>query len=208
MSGMLFIVSAPSGAGKTSLVNGLIGMLEDVVLSVSYTTRAPRPGERDGVEYQFVDEETFDGMISDGRFLEHATVFDQHYGTSRDWVARQRDAGLDVILEIDWQGARQVKNVVGDAVGVFILPPSLEELRARLSRRGQDSAEIIDRRMRDAVEEMSHYAEYDYLLVNDEFEGALAGLASIVRATRLSLASQRRRLAGTLAGLIPGADGA
>lgn len=202
MIGSLFIVSAPSGAGKTSLVNELVGALDDIVVSISHTTRPPRERERDRVDYYFVDDATFERMVAEDQFLEHARVFDHRYGTSRHWVEQQRAAGRDVILEIDWQGARQIKTRVPEAVSVFILPPSLAELRVRLRRRGQDGPEAIERRMADAVAEMSHYAEYDYLVVNDDFHRALADLTAIVRAARLETPVQRQRLGARLAELL------
>ncbi len=205
MTGSLLIISAPSGAGKTSLVNELTGTLADIVVSISHTTRAPRQGERDRVDYHFTDERTFERMVEQDAFLEHARVFDRRYGTSRDWVEQQRAAGRDVVLEIDWQGARQVRSRVPDALGVFVLPPSLDELRARLRSRGQDDPQTIERRMNDAVREMSHYDEYDYLVVNDDFHRALADLQAIVRAMRQRTPVQRRRLGERLAGLLSAA---
>ena len=177
----LFVVSAPSGGGKTSLVSALLEQDDRVTLSVSHTTRAPRPGERDGVHYHFVDEDSFLGLVEQNAFLEHARVFDRRYGTGRAAVEKQLADGLDVLLDIDWQGARQIRENYPSCVTVFIVPPSLEELRRRLSRRGQDSDEIIERRMRDARAEISHWEEFDFLIVNDRFDAALADLAGIVR---------------------------
>ena len=159
--GTLYIVSAPSGAGKTSLVKALLERLRGVEVSVSHTTRAPRPGERDSVDYHFIDKVAFESLVQAGEFLEYAQVFDNYYGTSKASVFERLDAGLDVILEIDWQGARQVARAAPQAVKVFILPPSRDALRERLTARGQDSDTVIERRMRDAVIEMSHYQEYD-----------------------------------------------
>ncbi|ROR34137.1 guanylate kinase [Inmirania thermothiophila] len=203
-AGTLFVVSAPSGAGKTSLVRALVERTEGLVLSVSHTTRPPRPGEVDGVHYHFVDEAAFLRMVEAGAFLEHAEVFGNRYGTARETVERELRAGRDVLLEIDWQGARQVRAAMPAAVGVFILPPSREELERRLRGRGQDSEEVIARRMAAAEAELSHYAEYDYLVVNDAFAQALDDLSAIVRCHRLRTARQRRALAGLLAGLVTG----
>lgn len=191
--GTLYIVSAPSGAGKTSLVKALLERDGRLALSVSHTTRVPRPGEIDGLHYFFVDGPTFDRMVDERAFLEHAQVFDNQYGTSRAAVRDKLASGQDVILEIDWQGARQVRASVPDAVGIFVLPPSREALEERLRGRGQDTDEVISRRMRDAVAEMSHYGEYQYLVINDRFETALDEMAAIVAARRLLLAPQSLR---------------
>jgi len=185
MSGLLYIVSAPSGAGKTSLVSKLIEQDSRIVVSVSTTTRDKRPGEEDGVNYHFTSVEEFNEKIAQGDFLEHAKVFDNFYGTSKSSVETQLEARRDVILEIDWQGAQQVRKLMPDAISIFILPPSREELRKRLTNRGTDSAEIIERRMQDAVSEMSHYAEFDYIVINNNFEIALSNLQSIFTANRL-----------------------
>ena len=184
--GTLFIVSAPSGAGKTSLVRELIESLDGIQVSVSHTTRAMRTGEVNGVNYHFVDVPDFEAMIERGEFFEHARVFDNYYGTSRPAVQAALDAGQDVILEIDWQGARQVRSQLPDAVSIFILPPSRDELERRLASRGTDEHAVIERRMRDAVSEMSHHDEYDYLVVNDDFTTALRELQALVIAQRLS----------------------
>ncbi len=188
--GSLFIVSAPSGAGKTSLVNALTGRDERVHVSVSHTTRAMRPGEEDGVNYFFVDKERFEDMQRSGNFLESAEVFGNCYGTSSEWVELQVRAGNDVILEIDWQGAQQVRNEWPDCVSIFILPPSRDTLLERLTKRGQDDSSIIEQRMHKAVSEMSHYMDYDYLVVNDDFERALGDLHAILRARRLETMAQ------------------
>ena len=182
--GTLYIVAAPSGAGKTSLVKSLIETTSSVVVSISHTTRLPRPGERDGEHYHFVTPATFEAMIAQGEFLEYAQVFDNYYGTSRAAVQTQREAGLDVILEIDWQGARQVRERMPDSPGIFILPPSREALRERLTGRGQDPVEVIERRMAAALDELSHYAEFDYLVINDDFATALDALRAILIAHR------------------------
>jgi len=183
--GTLFIVSAPSGAGKTSLVRELIESLDGLQVSVSHTTRERREGEVDGVNYHFVDVPTFEAMIEQGDFFEYARVFDNYYGTSRRSVEAMLAAGQDVILEIDWQGARQVRRQLPEAVSIFILPPSREELERRLASRGTDEHAVIARRMRDAVAEMSHHDEYDYLVINDDFTTALRELQSLVIARRL-----------------------
>ncbi|ARS54437.1 guanylate kinase [Kushneria konosiri] len=186
--GTLYIVSAPSGAGKTSLVRELIAATSQLGVSVSHTTRQRRAGETDGINYHFVDEPTFEAMIQRNEFFEHAWVFDRHYGTSRLEVEKRLTLGEDVILEIDWQGARQVRAQMPQAVSIFILPPSREALRERLSNRGQDDAATIDRRMRDAVSEMSHFDEYDYLIINDDFATAVNELRGLISAERLRMA--------------------
>jgi guanylate kinase len=183
--GTLYIISAPSGAGKTSLVKALLQNTGRLQVSVSHTTRAMRPGEVDGKDYHFVNVETFRTMVTDNAFLEHAQVFDNHYGTSRSAALDLLKRGVDVILEIDWQGARQVRQMMPGTVSIFVLPPSREALEQRLRGRGQDSDEIIARRMRDAVSEMSHCFEFDYLVINDDFDTALGELAAIIAANRL-----------------------
>lgn len=200
--GTLFIVSAPSGAGKTSLVQALVSTMDDISVSVSHTTRAGRPGERDGVDYYFVDEGHFEGMVAQGAFLEHARVFGNLYGTARKTVMGLLQEGKDVVLEIDWQGADQVRSVMPAAVSIFILPPSHEELERRLRARNSDDPDAVRRRMREAAAELSHYAEFEYLVVNDAFERALADLQAIVRACRLRLPVQQSRLAAELAALM------
>ncbi len=184
MKGSLFVISAPSGAGKTSLVKALVGSVDNIGVSVSHTTRAQRPGEVDGVNYHFTDRDTFQAMIGRGEFLEQAEVFGNLYGTSKTWVEQTLQGGQDVILEIDWQGAQQVRRLLPEAVGVFILPPSREVLRERLTGRGTDAAEVIERRLAQAAEDMSHFAEFDYVIINDLFDRALADLAAVVRAQR------------------------
>ncbi|MGM0694909.1 MAG: guanylate kinase [Pseudomonadota bacterium] len=200
--GTLFIVSAPSGAGKTSLVRELIESLDGIQVSVSHTTRERREGEVDGVNYHFVDVSAFEAMIEHGDFFEYARVFDNYYGTSRRTVEAMLDAGQDVILEIDWQGARQVRQQLPDAVSVFILPPSREELERRLASRGTDEHAVIARRMRDAVKEMTHHDEYDYLVVNDDFTTALRELQSLVIARRLTRERVSEHHAPLLAALL------
>lgn len=191
--GTLYIVAAPSGAGKSSLVNALIKRLPFVYLSISHTTRPVRPGETDGEHYHFSSADEFLEMVGRGEFLEHAQVFDNYYGTSQVYVQRQLDAGHDVILEIDWQGAQQVRKLMPDCKSIFILPPSREALLERLEKRQQDSAEVIERRMRDAVSEMSHYAEFDYLIINDDFYKALDELCTIFTANRVTIDQQKQR---------------
>ena len=185
MHGSLYIVAAPSGAGKTSLVNKLIGLDNRIVVSISSTTRPIRPGEEDGVNYHFLDVEQFKSQVDSGDFLEHAQVFDNLYGTSKSSVQAQLDSGKDVILEIDWQGAEQVRKAMPEATSIFILPPSIEELNHRLNGRGTDSEEVIARRMADAQSEMSHYDEFDFLVINNVFDVALHELHSIFSAGRL-----------------------
>lgn len=202
MAGILFIVSAPSGAGKTSLLRELVPADGQLVMSVSHATRAMRPGEQDGVHYHFVSVERFEALVAQGAFLEHARVFDNYYGTSEAAVRGQLAAGLDVVLEIDWQGAQQVRRRFPDAVSIFIAPPSIAALRDRLSGRGQDSAEIVDRRMADARSELSHFPEYDYLVINDDFDVALGELRAIVTAERLREPRQAVRFAGALAAML------
>jgi guanylate kinase len=183
--GTLYILSAPSGAGKTSLLKALREQDDELQVSISHTTRAMRPGEEDGAHYHFVDHARFLHMVESGEFLEHAEVFGNFYGTAEAAVRAQLEAGQDLVLEIDWQGARQVRKRFPEAVSIFILPPDRETLRERLDNRGQDSEEIIDGRMREAVSEMSHYHEFDYLVINDIFDAALAELSSIVQCQRL-----------------------
>ncbi len=199
--GHLFVVSAPSGGGKTSLVRALLGRVGCLRVSTSHTTRTRRSGEQDGVDYHFVDEARFKAMVDAGEFLEHAQVFDHYYGTARAPVAQRLASGEDVILEIDWQGARNIRNAVPAAISIFILPPSIEELERRLSMRG-DKTETIARRMRDAVNEMSHFGEYDYLVINDDFERAAAALVAIITASRLRRTVQVQRHARMLSRLV------
>lgn len=201
MSGNLFIVSAPSGAGKSSLVSALLERDAAIRLSISYTTRAPRPGEVNGVHYHFVSREAFQEHLGRGEFLESAEVYGNYYGTSQPWIEAERAAGRDILLEIDWQGAAQVRRLVPDAISIFILPPSIEELRRRLQGRGTDSEEVIARRMAAAREDVSHCLEFDYLVANDQFDTALADLQAIARAHRLGIHSQEKRLAGLLLAL-------
>lgn len=201
-TGTLFIISAPSGAGKTSLVNAMLARTQGVTVSVSHTTRAPRPGEQQGKDYHFVDVATFTRIKDGGGFLESARVFDNYYGTSRAAVEEHLRAGRDVVLEIDWQGARQVRGLFPQAVGIFILPPSKQALRQRLMQRAQDDEQVIARRMRDAETEMSHYHEFDYLLVNDDFATALEQLITVILAQRHRTAREALRLQARLADLL------
>ena len=208
-SGTLYIISAPSGAGKSSLLRALLGSgrVRDVELSVSHTTRDTRPGEVDGQDYHFVDMGTFDAMVASADFLEHARVFDNCYGTSRAAVQARLAAGIDVILEIDWQGARRVRELLPETVSIFILPPSRGALEERLTARGQDGPDVIARRMRDAVSEMSHYDEYDYLVINDDFKQALDDLVAIFTGAgaQLKCTSQALAQAGLLGSLLASA---
>ncbi len=201
--GNLFIVAAPSGAGKSSLISALLkDQPADMQVSVSSTTRAPRPGEQDGVHYHFISIDAFKAQIEAQQFFEYAEVFGNFYGTSRLTIEQTLKNGIDVFLDIDWQGARQVKQLLPDAVGIFILPPSKVELERRLNSRGQDSQEIIADRMAQAVSEMSHYDEFDYLIINAQFDEALAELQAIVKAQRNRLARQAQAHNGMLAELL------
>ena len=193
MSGTLFIVSAASGTGKTSLVRELVAADPNLAVSVSHSTRAARPGEVDGVNYHFVSAEAFEAMVDEGAFLESAEVFGNSYGTSGQWVQEQLRQDRDVVLEIDWQGAAQVRRLMPEAVSVYILPPSREALESRLRGRGQDTPAVIAYRLAEAIADMSHYVEFDYLVVNDDFKTALADLQAVVLAARLSYRSQSVR---------------
>ncbi len=200
--GKLFVVAAPSGAGKTSLVNALVKQLDGIGISVSYTTRTPRPGDENGVDYHFVSESAFQEMAANGGFLEHAKVFGHYYGTGSAWVTDQLQQGIDVILEIDWQGARQVSELYPDAVLIFILPPSKEALQERLKARNQDAPETIQARLAESKSEMRHFDEFDYLVVNDEFDHALADLIHLVKAERLRCEHRKKQLSGLLNDLL------
>jgi guanylate kinase len=200
--GNLFILSAPSGAGKSSLINALLAKHTDMKVSVSHTTRAPRPGEDNGVHYHFVAVDEFKALIEKNDFFEWAQVFDNYYGTSKQAIEEQLAAGIDVFLDIDWQGAQQMRKLVDDIETIFILPPSKEELETRLNNRGQDSAEVIAGRMAQAQSESSHYNEYDYLVINDDFETALTQIETIVLAKRLSLQCQAVKHQRLIADLI------
>lgn len=200
--GKLYIISAPSGAGKTSLVKQLVADLDDLTVSISHTTRQMRPGETHGQDYYFVTVANFQAMQENEAFLEHAQVFDNFYGTAQQTVEENLKQGLDVILEIDWQGAEQIKKLLPDSLSIFILPPSTEVLLQRLRNRGQDDEQIIARRMRDAVTEIRHHDEFDYLVVNDDFALALTELKSIIIANRLTRQRQQHNLRPLLASLL------
>ena len=202
MTGTLYIVAAPSGAGKSSLVNALLERERDIVLSISHTTRPPRPGDVDGEHSQFVNRGVFERLVADNAFLEHAEVFGNLYGTSRKAVEPLLEQGRDVLLEIDWQGARQVRKVMPDSVSIFILPPSREELERRLRTRAADSAVTIARRLAESREEIAHVEDFDYVVVNDEFADALADLRSIVTSRRLRREAQVARHAALIADLL------
>jgi len=202
MRGTLFIVAAPSGAGKSSIVNACLARDPNICLSISFTSRAPRPREEHGQHYHFVDAAQFQSMIAAGDFFEYAQVHGDWKGTARQSVEPQLAAGRDVLLEIDWQGAQQVKAKVPDAVSVFILPPSRAALEERMRRRGQDSEEVIGRRMANAREEMSHYSEFDYVIVNEDFDVAVDEMCAIFLASRLRRALQSRRHAGLIEALL------
>jgi guanylate kinase len=191
--GVLYIVSAPSGAGKTSLVKALLKTDPAIHLSVSFTTRPPRPGEIDGRDYHFVSRERFEAMLAEGEFLEHAEVYGNFYGTSKGSIAGDLDAGRDILLEIDWQGAAQVREHFPQAASIFILPPSFSALRTRLSGRGQDSDEVIERRLAAAAHDVAHAGAFDYIIVNDDFDHALQDLVAITRSIRLEAARQVNR---------------
>jgi guanylate kinase len=192
-AGSIFMVVAPSGAGKSTLVNALLARDADIELSISFTTRAPRPGETQGREYHFTDTDDFLARRARGEFLEYAEVHGHYYGTSRTWIEQRLRAGRDVLLEIDWQGARQVKGAFPHAVGIFILPPSIDALEARLHKRGQDSAQVITRRLLAAGSEIAHAPEFEFVVINEKFEDALEQLCAIVTATRLRYAIQAAR---------------
>lgn len=193
MSGNLFIICAPSGAGKTSLVAELLRVDAGIRLSISYTTRAPRPGEVDGRDYHFVTPEHFEQMAANGEFLESANVYGYRYGTSQTWIDAQRVQGQDILLEIDWQGAQQVRKLMPAAISIYILPPSIEVLTERLNKRAQDSAEVIAKRLAAARADISHVAEFDYVIINQAFSEAAQDLISIVRAQRLRATAQLAR---------------
>lgn len=200
--GNLYTISAPSGAGKTSLVQALVESTDNICVSVSHTTRPIRPGEIDGVNYHFVDHAVFKSMLADNAFLEHAEVFGNFYGTSKHWVQQQLQQGLDVILEIDWQGAKQVAQLLPQAISIFILPPSRAALHQRLTNRGQDDNSVIEQRMAAAVNEMSHYDQASFLVVNDDFQIALQDLRAILRSSRLRQDIQQQCHAALLAELL------
>lgn len=202
--GTLYIVSAPSGAGKSSLISAMLekNPVYAMKVSVSHTTRGMRPGEEDGVHYHFVQRHQFESLIEQGVFLEYAEVFGNYYGTSRVWIEENLERGIDVFLDIDWQGGRQIREQMPESKSVFILPPSNGELERRLNVRGQDSAEVIAKRMSEAKSEMSHYDEYDYVIVNDDFDAALMDFRAILRAERLKKDKQTAKYSGMLAALL------
>jgi guanylate kinase len=200
--GILYTVSAPSGAGKTSLVTALVSSCPALRVSVSHTTRPRRPGEIDGTNYHFIDRPTFEKMLLESAFLEQAEVFGNLYGTSESWVRDTLGTGLDVILEIDWQGAHQIRRLIPETVSIFILPPSMNTLRERLTDRGQDANNVIEKRLAEARNEMSHYGEADYLVVNSDFDHALLELRAIVQAQPLRLSHQEKTLQGLLEELL------
>jgi guanylate kinase len=202
MSGQLFIVSAPSGAGKSSLVKAWLAQDSAIRLSISYTTRAPRPGEENGVSYHFVSREAFLEMMGRGEFLESADIYGNFYGTSQRWIENEMAQGRDILLEIDWQGAAQVRKLMPQAISLFILPPSIAELRKRLVGRGTDSAAVIEKRMASAQAEISHALEANYLVVNDDFDTATADLLAISRARRLQMDVQAVRQVSLLQDLL------
>ncbi|KPP99242.1 guanylate kinase [Marinobacter sp. HL-58] len=199
--GTLYVISAPSGAGKTSLVAEMLRQDGKLCVSVSHTTRPTRAGEKNGVNYHFVSRDEFEAMIARGEFLEHADVFGNYYGTSQVWVEQTLAMGRDVILEIDWQGAEQIRRLMPGCVSIFIVPPSSEALKERLTGRGTDAPEVVERRLKEATDECTHAVEFDYLVVNDDFETALGDLLSIVRSQRLRMQTQQVRHAGLLARL-------
>lgn len=197
-TGNLYVIAAPSGTGKTSLVKTLVEQMDNLNVSISHTTRAIRPGEENGVNYFFVDKSQFEEMIRNNEFLEHAKVFDHNYGTSRRWVEDMRHQGVDVILEIDWQGHQQIKKLYPDSISIFILPPSLDDLRDRLVKRNQDGEDIIAKRLADVRETVTHVDEFDYLVLNDNFEHAVHDLVTIIEAGRLLETAQRRKYAALI----------
>lgn len=202
--GTLYIVSAPSGAGKSSLISAMLETSPTYAMkvSVSHTTRTIRPGEQDGVHYHFVEKQHFETLIARGEFLEYAEVFGNYYGTSRVWIEENLNKGIDVFLDIDWQGGRQIRQLMPNAKSVFILPPSKDELERRLNARGQDSEEVIAKRMAEAKSEISHYTEYDYVIVNDDFDNALIDFKAILRAERLKQDKQADKHKSMLSALL------
>jgi guanylate kinase len=202
MTARLYVISAPSGAGKTSLVKALLERLPELRVSTSHTTRKPRPNEQEGREYFFVDNTEFNALVDDGVFLEHARVFDNHYGTNRHQLEDKLDAGHDVILEIDWQGARQVRTAMPACRSIFILPPSRDALRTRLTTRQTDSPTVIERRLADAAADMSHYSEFDYVVINDVFAKAVEDLVQIIAGKGEKLAATRPELTPVVANLL------
>lgn len=201
--GTLYIISAPSGGGKTSLVNALLESVNNLEVSISHTTRSARPGDQQGIDYYFVDEKSFISLINQNDFLEYAKVFGNYYGTSQKWVENKLSKGIDVILEIDWQGAQQIRKLMPESIGIFILPPSWQILEKRLRERAQDNEEVIAKRMAKARDEISHYHEYDYVVVNDNFAKALADINAIIHVRRLRSIVQKIELADLLKTFLP-----
>ena len=202
--GKLFIITAPSGAGKTTLVHALVSQDKNLCVSISHTTRPARVGEENGVNYHFIEKSEFTTRLSEGDFLESAEVYGYHYGTSKLWVSEQLNKGLDVILEIDWQGAQQIRKLYPDTCSIFILPPSIEALTERLTERAQDDSETIDNRMQQAQGVMEHVAEANFVVVNDDFQAALQDIRAIIRSQRLEVTSQQRNLSELLTSLVKG----
>lgn len=202
VNGNLYVVSAPSGAGKTSLLKALISKMEGVETSISHTTRKMRKGEQNGIDYHFVTAQRFKALIGEDAFFEHAEVFGNYYGTSKASIREQLESGVDVILEIDWQGSRQIRKRLPDSRSIFVLPPSKQALQERLENRGQDEKAVIENRMRAAQSEMSHYSEYDYLVINDDFSVAVDGLRAILLAERQKLVLQQQKYAHLLSNLL------
>lgn len=200
-TGNLYVIAAPSGTGKTSLVKALTENIENLSVSISHTTRSMRPGEENGVNYFFVDKNHFMQMVEGNEFLEHAYVFENCYGTSKNWVEDQISQGIDVILEIDWQGHQQIKKLFKSSISIFLLPPSLEDLRHRLLKRNQDKTDIIEKRLADVRETVAHVDEFDYLVINDDFDRAIADLTTIIAAGRLLVAAQHRKYAALISAL-------
>lgn len=206
MSGLLFVVSAASGTGKTSLVKALLDRISDIHVSVSHTTRQRRPAEIDGVHYHFTTVDTFLSMVAEGGFIEHAEVFGNYYGTSQAEVQKQLQAGHDVLLEIDWQGAEQVRRLFPDSIQMFIIPPSQHDLRERLSARAQDSLDVIEQRLAGSIQDMQQYVNFDYLIINDQFDHALHDLETIINANRLTVKQQAKRHQAVIAQLLTPQD--
>ena len=202
--GKLFIITAPSGAGKTTLVHALVSQDKNLCVSVSHTTRPARVGEENGINYHFIEKSEFTTRLSEGDFLESAEVYGYHYGTSKLWVSEQLNKGLDVILEIDWQGAQQIRKLYPDTCSIFILPPSIEALTERLTERAQDDSETIDNRMQQAQGVMEHVAEANFVVVNDDFQSALQDIRAIIRSQRLVVTSQQSNLSDLLSSLVKG----
>lgn len=201
-SGNLYVIAAPSGTGKTTLVKALVDALPKITVSISHTTRPKRPNEMHGINYYFVDEAEFERLIAHGDFLEHATIFNHLYGTSKTWVEQTLAKGIDVILEIDWQGQQQIKQLFKDSISIFILPPSIEDLRNRLIKRNQDNQDIIQMRLADVKETVSHVHDFDYIVINDDFTHALSELKTIIQSGRLQEPRQSAKYAALISDLM------